>query len=311
MKRILDKMAEQGFKTFSEAMNNMQKKCDNQIVNEYREKLLCDGLNEYVKNIKNKEYKADPLIDTLYKKLEAKNYIISSCKRKGGMGASYDFELKLSDGTTINAELKVLNSNRLPQLSDVYIGSHKLIPGEFDKFTNRWINKLESIKKDFSLKENIPSIDDLKKNICKPGTSPCKFLEELKAKIKADPKSREKLNLISKEFIDKFLIDYETNLNKNAIKKVYEEKLNCKDIIIIYNKKTKNFTLKDDNKLEIELKSIELKSSKDGKHNIGFQVKFDVTKKDKTEEKSTIIRLRWKNRNGVYGPAWKLDPIEK
>ncbi len=120
MKKILDKMAELGFKTFSEAMNTMQKKCDNQIVNECREKLLCNELNEYVKNINNKDYKADPLIDTLYKKLEAKNYIISSCKRKGGMCASYDFELKLLNGKTINAELKVLNSNRLPQLSDVY-----------------------------------------------------------------------------------------------------------------------------------------------------------------------------------------------
>ncbi len=98
-----------------------------------------------------------------------------------------------------------------------------MIDGEFDKFINRWINKLESIKKDFSLKENIPSIDDLKKNICKPGTSPCKFLEELKAKIKADQKSREKLNLISKEFIDKFLIDYENNVNKNAIKKIVNQ----------------------------------------------------------------------------------------
>ena len=134
---------------------------------------------------------------------------------------------------------------------------------------------------------------------------------ELKDIIKSNQKFREKLNTYSKEFISQILKDEEKNISRDAIKKVYQDKLNCKDIIIIYNKKTDNFTIKDNNKLDIDIADIQLKSSKDKKHMIGFEVKFNITKNGKSEVKSTVIRLRWKNRNGVYGPAWKLDPIEK
>jgi hypothetical protein len=288
-----------------------QQKHENQAVNELREKQFNTELNAHAKGRNDKKYIPDPFIKSFDDKMIEKGHIITSSKRAGGMGNSFDFILTLVNGVKKNAELKVLSGTKLPQLSDVYIGSHQIINGENYKFVNKWLEKLVTIKEKFNISTAVPTLDELKKNICKPGKSSCAFLEELKAKIKSDSKLREELNNISKAFINEFLNQEKDNVSKDAIKKVYQEKLNCKDIIIIYNKKSGNFIIKDNNKIEIEVLSCDLKLSKDGKFNIGFEVKFKITKNNKTEEKKTIVRLRWKNRNGLYGPAWKLDPIEK
>ena len=288
-----------------------QQKHENQSVNELREKKFNTELNAHAKERKGKKYIPDPFIKSFDDKMIEKGYTIASSERAGGMGNSFDFIFTLANGVKKNAELKVLSGTKLPQLSDVYVGSHQIINGEFDKFLNKWLPKLVTIKEKFNISAAIPTVDELKKNICKTGKSSCAFLEELKAKIKSNSKLRSELNDISKTFINEFLNEEKDNVSKDSIKKVYQEKLNCKDIIIIYNKKSGNFIIKDNNKIEIDVVSCDLKLSKDGKFNIGFEVKFKITKNNKTEEKKTIVRLRWKNRNGVYGPAWKLDPIEK
>jgi hypothetical protein len=314
------------FDTLTEALNYHQKREDNQWINEIREQKLCNEINKHCthrkKNPKQK-CTCDDKLKQLLDKYETEDIIIVKCTRKGGMGASYDFVFEMSDGSTRNVELKVFDkSNKIPQLTDVYIKTRdELIENQFNSFIDTWEPVLKELKIEFKIDVALPSTEELMKNICKPGKSSCGFLEELKKNIKSNPNNNKKLNEASKKHIDKFLEENFKKISQANIINLYKQKLNCKDLIIIYNKKTGNFTLKYPKPFELSIDDVKLQKCRNNEYNIGLKVDFKVDFKDEIKDEtkkksdvknihSAIIRLRWKNRNGVYGPSFKLDPLK-
>ncbi len=318
--------------------NYDQKKSENGAINKIRENLFVLHMNQSTSH---------SIIDPIKAALASKGLKFITCISKGGMTNSYDFVFNCEDNVVCNVELKVLTSFKLPQLTDVYIScSNEIIVNQFELFTTEWIKILEKVRTDFNISTAMPNLTEVQDNICKPGKSNCMFLQDLKKKLdikgpvinqadlnKADiimakisPLSSEeqkfmenfsknftaRLNLESRKFGSKFLDANFNKVSKANILSLYESKLNCKDLLVIYNKKTQTTKCKfNDKKFKLDISEIKLKKCKNNKYNIGILVTFKITKGTDITTEDVVIRLRWKNRNGLYGPAWKLDPITK
>ncbi len=289
--------------------NIQQIKAENDCVNRQREKLFIETINN-----KNMEC---PIINTIITTLN-NTYSLEfiNCIGKGGMTDSYDFIFTCKTNNEIkklNVELKVLNSFKLPQLADIYLKNNNIIQNQYKMFCCNWLYKyLPHIKYKFNIMAELPTLDEIKTNICKPGKSNCDFLQELKDNIKTNKENNKYLKDLSKRFIDKFIKKNMNKINNDVIVELYKKKLNCKDFIIIYNKKTKNTKITNNNKIiNIELINITKKFCLNNKYIVGLNLLFNITLSNNIiEEKQANIRLVWKNNNGVYGPAWKLSPLE-
>lgn len=296
------------FESLTEAIKYKPKKCENGYVNIQRENIISSGLNDYIKNKDDKNYKCDPKIKEIYDLFKQDGFEIEKCEKKGGMSESYDFLLTMKSGDKKTCEFKGMK--KMVQLSDQFLKNTNIIENCFELFTNIWIEKLKESKKNFNMKTEIPTIEELRENICKTGKSSCEFLEELKKNC-LNKKNADIQNELSKETISQFIKDNETKVDKKLINKIYTEKYKCKDFNLHYDQKLDIFMLKTNKKImDLEIKDISLKYNKNKKYVIGFDIKFDITENNIKQQKSSIIRFIWKNRNGVYCPAWKLCPIK-
>ena len=99
-------------------------------------------------------------------------------------------------------------------------------------------------------------------------------------------------------------------VSKDNIIEQYKQKLNCKDLMIIYNRKTQNLSVKRNTKdFKIDIKSLSLQKCRHNKYNIGLNVVFSIMKNNIETLENVVLRLRWKNNNGILNPACKLDNI--
>jgi hypothetical protein len=289
-------------KTVSDAFNYQSSKCENDCITKIREQKLCEDIQKF---IKDRTIKIDSITKNIINKIEDeyKNKFVSF-NQKGGRTSSYDFEIKFDNGQLINTELKVFkNTNKLPQLSDIYLSSNsEIIKNQFKIFCIRWLCVLEQIKIKFNIIEPLPSIDELSECLCKT-TSTNLFLQKIKSMYKSNIKNKNEIMVLAKKYISKYLEDNLKNINNQEIETIYKNKIGCKDIIIIYNQKTQNIIIRKKEQINIELKDIKLQKCKDKKNNIGLLCSFNYMKNNETTEKKSIIRLRWKNNSGIYGIA--------
>ena len=295
--------------TLKELFDHQQDKSKNDIINREREKLFIENIN--------KKDMSCPIINTVITVLKNDYmYDFNNCIGKGGMTDSYDFIFNCTHNNinvNLNIELKVLNSYKLPQLADIYIKNNNIIQNQYKSFCHNWLTKyLPHIKKKFDIQSDLPTYNDIQINICKPGKSPCEFLQELKENIKTNKENNLYLKELSKRFIDRFIKKNYNKINREVIVDLYKSKLNCKDFIIIYNKKQEQIKIINNKSkiINIELTNITKKYCMNNKYIVGLNLLFRVTKTNIIEEKTAHLRLVWKNNNGVYGPAWKLSPLE-
>jgi len=281
--------------------NYKQSKELNDYVTKKREILFIEMFN--TKN-------TNSITTQLYDKLNKMDIIPTECIGKGGRTDSFDMIFKCNDNILYNAELKVLSSYKLPQLSDISLKKkdYNIITNQYKLFVDSWALILSNIKKEFNMINNIPTVDELYDNlskitICNP------FIKELK-QIISDKDKNKILNDHSIKHIDNFLTNNINMVNKNNIIEQYKQKLNCKDLMIIYNRKTQNLNVKKNTKdFTLDIKSISLQKCRYNKYNIGLNVVFIIINNNIETLENVIIRLRWKNNNGILNPAWKLDNI--
>jgi len=309
--------------SLSDLFNLVQSRSDNGKVNIQREKLFLEKINEKDTN--------DTIIKDILEKIN-KHYSFIKCSSKGGMGNSYDFIFDVKDKMNVelkvlslNVELKVLSGNELPQLGDVYIQTEQFhfIKDQYNKFTESWLEELKNIKSHLSIKSSLPSLEELRKNIGKlPGKSSCNFLEELYKtvhiteadKLKKDD-TRNKKNKTkyvadcSKRFISNFINVNIDSINTELIKKAYEEKMGIKDLMIIYNKKTKNTTIYKFDNVKLDITKV-TKSVGRNKLFTGLDVHFQINNANQVLNEKVTLLLRWKNQSGVFNPCWSMKEIK-
>lgn len=289
--------------TLTQLFDFKTKKDQNGEINKLREIKFVEEIN-----LKNKSQ--DNIIKTILSKLKEYDLDFDKCEHIGGCGNSHDFEFICGD-KKFNVELKVSASNFVPQLADIYLKdtNTEIIKEQFNNFITGWIDKLKNIKDEFKMNSNVDE-SIIKSTICSipiKGKSKCEFLDELKKIVKKNSELRSKLEIHAKKYINDFLQNnHENNIIKDNILKLYQKKLGCKDFIIKYNQSNKKLELIKNDPIKLEIEDVSLQKSKDGELNVGYNIKFNVTENEHTENKNVSIRLRYKNGTGVYGISWQL-----
>lgn len=214
---------------------------------------------------------------------------MKECKLIGGRSKSYDMEV-VCDDNIYSIELKVIRSKEPPQLADIYVNSSNFMFNN-NSFTESWYEYLLELKEKLNVKADIPKIQELEKNIFTIGNRKCKFLEELKAiNVHNDI-----INQTAKKHIHEYIENHYNSFNISQIEQFYNTKLSIKDYIIIYNGV---FNLIKIDKTPLKIIGLEKQKDKKSIYNVGIKPYF-------SNNKSAIIRLRWKNGNGLYGPSYK------
>ena len=278
-------------------------KCDNDIVNKIREKIIEDIFNlpEYYFNhevwgskwINIKEKLLD-MMKQLYLKQTGKNildtitYIIKS---KGGRGNNYDFEVIYSDDIIAKLEFKYgKDIFGYAQFLSLYWNNIELVKENYIKY---WYDNflkpyLQSLGIDTS---NIIDFDEYNKHIYDTG-----YKHELFSKIREEIK---KINTITSEYnkIHKKSISSFLNLfmNKDNINKInLQERMN--------DQKNKIFLFCNKGEFNLEKISEHMDLDMDKEIKITHNTIILTTKSNKKIK----CLLRWKNGNGCVGPAWQI-----
>jgi hypothetical protein len=292
-------------KTLTEAFNYKSIKSENGEINSIREFLFRNNFTNHITHCRtrNNGCECDQLIKDSIKKFDEHNIFPKEINQAGGRNKSYDFSIIDIKNIEYKVELKVNNikTKRPPQLCDIYLSSsNTIIENQYINFLESWKEYLEKLKKEFNLISNMPTIKELENNICLTGNSACTLLNEIKNK-KRDLKFKQQLEEYAKECSNNFITNNFIKVNKENVKKIIENKLNCKDIILKYNQTDKKIYLERCTKYNINI--IDIKYSTDKKkRNNGYIIKFN----NNTEEFNIKIIFNWKNNIGIYGPYFKF-----
>jgi hypothetical protein len=279
------------------------KKCDNDIVNKIREKIIEEIFNlhdDYFNNefwgskwidIKEKLFN---IMKQLYYKHTGNNIldnITYTVKSKGGRGNNYDFEIIYSDG--INAKLEFKYGSDIfsyAQFLSLYWNNINLVKENYIKY---WYDNylkpyLESLDIDTS---NIIDFEEYNKHVYDTGYKHVlfsKIREELK-KRKTSTSEYNKINHVSiKEFLNSFM-------NKDTINKVnLQNRMN--------EQKSKIFLFCNGGEFNLEKISDHMDLDMDKEIKITHNTIILTT----TSNKKIRCLLRWKNGNGCVGPAWQI-----
>jgi len=279
------------------------KKCDNDIVNKIREKIIEEIFNlhdDYFNNecwgskwidIKEKLFN---IMKQLYYKHTGNNIldnITYTVKSKGGRGNNYDFEVIYSDG--INAKLEFKYGSDIfsyAQFLSLYWNNINLVKENYIKY---WYDNylkpyLESLDIDTS---NIIDFEEYNKHVYDTGYKHVlfsKIREELK-KRKTSTSEYNKINHVSiKEFLNSFM-------NKDTINKVnLQNRMN--------EQKSKIFLFCNGGEFNLEKISDHMDLDMDKEIKITHNTIILTT----TSNKKIRCLLRWKNGNGCVGPAWQI-----
>jgi hypothetical protein len=279
------------------------KKCDNDIVNKIREKIIEEIFNlhdDYFNyecwgskwiDIKEKLFN---IMKQLYYKHTGNNIldnITYTVKSKGGRGNNYDFEVIYSDG--INAKLEFKYGSDIfsyAQFLSLYWNNINLVKENYIKY---WYDNylkpyLESLDIDTS---NIIDFEEYNKHVYDTGYKHVlfsKIREELK-KRKTSTSEYNKINHVSiKEFLNSFM-------NKDTINKVnLQNRMN--------EQKSKIFLFCNGGEFNLEKISDHMDLDMDKEIKITHNTIILTT----TSNKKIRCLLRWKNGNGCVGPAWQI-----
>ena len=299
-------------KTLTEALNYKSTKSTNDFINKLRESLFVKEFHKHISHIKtrNNNCECDSKIKDVIKKIEEHKIEPKDIIQNGGRSKSYDFTITDIKNTKYILELKVNNniskSNKLPQLCDIYLSSSNyIIENQYDIFLQAWLLNLENLKKEFNLSSSIPTLEELKNNLCLTDkTSKIQFLNEIYKKYKADSKFKKNISSKSKECVHNFITNNFNKLNKEQIKKIIEEKLNCKNFICLYNQTKEQILVEECTLYKININENEISLIKDrtGKYNTGYSINFT----NNSDKYNIKITCSWKNNTGVYGPYFKF-----
>lgn len=276
---------------------NKSNKRNNGKVNIKRELIINNILNDEIDKKYYKRKKWRKLKSEIYSFINDNvysNYSFIKCEQKGGLRYNYDFDIFF-----YNKKNKLINSfklefkyNNVPQFVQLYTKDYCNYAKYYYKHYVKILSKKMNIDK-INGKDYLKYVygTNFKKDI---------WFQKLCNTCKTNKEFNEFKNNLVKKSIDKYLKKYYEKIDVNLINKKFENQYDkiymiFKDGKFIYNKY---------NKKQLTIKSFN---------------KFGYTKDKKyinsviynTCDKNTKIHLllRWKNRNGILGPAFQIKLI--
>jgi len=296
--------------------NKKNKREKNDCINKYREKFLCEILNNqnFHKEFENTDYKKKfTKLSHKFKreisKLYDKTYTKIICEKKAGR-KNYDFDIKFYNNEelvkTCKVEFKygVSTITKYPEIYSKYIKNFKVFKDKNKCYHKYYFNNIENFINTFP--EDIKS--ELKK--CRPNSfiEYCKIMNDTKYKhpyqktIYEYSNENTKRNIPFKKFINQQISDF---LQSVTIDDIDIENINKK---IYETQKNKVFLLCKNGEFTTEIINDLIIMKKDNFKIInGNTLVFDCT-----EEKYQLQwLLRWKNHKGCSGPSWQIKLYKK
>jgi len=280
------------------------KKCDNDIVNKIREKIIETIHNipeEYFTDeswggkwtdIKNKLSSSIKLLYFKQSGEEMNDQITYNIISKGGRGNNYDFEIKYSDEVIAKLEFKYgKDLFKYTQFLSLYWNNIDLVDKNYikywyDNYLKPYLNSLDIES------NNIIDFEEYNNNIYDTNYTH-ELFNKIKSEIKNTNTSTSEYNKIHKKSIKEFINNI---INKELINTSnLQNRLNGQKNKIFLFCHQGNFTLeKIKEHMDIDIN----KDIKTTHNNIIFTT---------TSNKKIKCLLRWKNGNGCVGPAWQIS----
>lgn len=128
------------------------------------------------------------------------------------------------------------------------------------------------------------------------------FFKVLKELYNTDENFKEEINDFQKKYCSDFLVNFQNDVNLKEMNEFICSKIKCKDFIILFDQTKDDWRVSPMAQEHFKIVKVELQPGKPNKRIGNFYIGYKVY----TGKYNFVIRLRWKNGNGILGPAWKI-----
>ena len=295
---------------------NPQGRSDNDLHNKEREEIVIDILSgkDFEDNSKEFEHIKASLLSE-FEKIGVSDIV--TVKKRGGLQNHQDFiiifknndkseELKIEFKTTQTSNMSAENMQTQLYLKDANFLFG--VESDADYINEFYDNELDAILKHYGLKTEISKKDYIKlQGFYYDKKKLPKFLINLKEQVDKEKKKLGKgranhnfSNIRAIISTSSFLNGKKLNVKK-VEKEINKKRFEEKDYILLWNIKNKKFSLKKTTPIKIIRTEFKYGSRP---HNFGKinGYRLFLERGDEFE-----LRLRWKNRPGIHGPAWQIS----